>query len=488
MMIARMLVSHLKTLSRHAAIYGSADVFTNVINLILVPIITRHLSPSDYGALGILLLFGAMAKILFRMGLDSGFFRIYYDQNTDHERGVLTTTTLVAAGSLSLGLFGVSVVLSELIGGVLLGPGQATLVVLVAADTCLTAFTFLPMNLFRIQGRAGYFTAASILRNALNLGLKVGLVVAGWGVAGVLWADVLSSIAFALALAPMLLRNLGRGFSWDMLREAARFGLPKVPHGLAYQALNLADRKLLDLLSTRAEAGLYHVAYMFGTGVKFFLSAFELAWVPFVFSLLKRADAPATLARIATHAAAVLVSVGLLIAVLAREILSLMTDPKYHAAHPVVPVIVLAYVIQGFFTLTGIGIGISKRAYYYPILTFAGAATNIGLNLLAIPRFGKMGAAWATVAGYAVLTGLGCYFGNRHYPIPFEWGRLGRIVLAALACFGISRLAPDELLAGLPLKLAALALFPLALYGLGYFRASELQRLRGLLVRPGSEP
>ena len=35
-----MLVSHLKTLGRHAAIYGSADIFSNVINFILVPVIT----------------------------------------------------------------------------------------------------------------------------------------------------------------------------------------------------------------------------------------------------------------------------------------------------------------------------------------------------------------------------------------------------------------------------------------------------------------
>ena len=132
---------------------------------------------------------------------------------------------------------------------------------------------------------------------------------------------------FIVVLTPKLLGSLGRGFSWSMLREALSFGLPKVPHGLAYQALNLADRKLLDVFASRAEAGLYHVAYMFGTGVKFFLSAFELAWAPFVYSLLKRADAPATLARIVTYASAILISVGLGVAVLAREILMLMTDP-----------------------------------------------------------------------------------------------------------------------------------------------------------------
>ena len=55
-----------------------------------------------------------------------------------------------------------------------------------------------------------------------------------------------------------------------MLREAFSFGLPKIPHGIAYQVLNLSDRKLIEWLSSRAESGLYHMACHFGTGVKFF--------------------------------------------------------------------------------------------------------------------------------------------------------------------------------------------------------------------------
>ncbi len=485
-MMKAVLVAHLKTLARHAAIYGSADTFSIVINFILFPVITRHLSPSDYGALGILLLFGATTKILFRMGLDSGFFRIYYDQQTEREQRVFATTILIAAATISLSLFALSVLLAESIGRLLLGPGNGKLIILVASDTLLNAFAFIPMNLFRIRGKAGYFTVASTLRNGLNLVFKVVLVVSGWGVAGVLWSDVISSSFFVVALTPTLFGNLGRGFSWSMLRKALAFGLPKVPHGLAYQALNLADRKLLDVLASRAEAGLYHVAYMFGTGVKFFLSAFELAWVPFTYSLLKRADAPSTLARIVTYASAILVSVGLAIAVLSREILTMMTDPKYHSAYPVIPVIVLAYVIQGFFTLTGIGIGISKKAYYYPILTFAAATTNISINLVVIPLFGKMGAAWATVAGYSVLTGMGYYFANRHYPIPFEWGRMGRIVLAAVISFGISRAGWETLtlFEELLVKVFALALFPLLLYLFGFFRADEIKWLKGMVSRP----
>ena len=478
-----MLLAQLKTLFRHSAIYGAADVVGTLINFLLLPILTRHLTLTDYGTLGILLLLGVSAKILFRMGLDAGFFRIYYEQQNERDRKVFTTTILATASAIGIGLFALSAVLAEPISRLLLGTDQSKLIVLVTADTLLMGFAFVPMNLFRIEERAGYFTAATVFRNSLNAGLKVLLVIRGWGVEGVLWSDVVSSALFVLALLPTLSRNLGFGYSVRMLKEALGFGLPKVPHGLAYQALNLADRKILDHFTNRAEVGLYHVGYMFGTGIKFFLSAFELAWSPFVYSLLTQRDAAQTLARLATYVAAVFVGAGLLIAVLGRELLVLMTADAFHAAYPVIPVIVLAYLIQGLFTLTSIGIGISKKSYYYPVLTLAAAFVNITMNFALIPRLGMMGAAWATVGGYAVMAVLGYRFANRHYPIPFEWTRIGVIALAGSLAFAVSRVAGEPSWSSVLIKVGALASYPTALLIFGFFRKSEIETLKGLISR-----
>ncbi len=307
-----------------------------------------------------------------------------------------------------------------------------TWIVLVAADTLVNTFAFVPMNLFRIQGQPRAFTTMTLFRSFLNIGLKLALIVSGFGVTGVLVADLVSSFFFAAALFPTLVRNLARGFSWPMLWQAAAFGLPKVPHGLAHQILNLSDRKLIQVFSTLAESGIYNIGYTMGTGVKFFLSAFELAWAPFVYGQLRKPDAPKLIARIATYAFATLFGFGLLNAIFGRELLWFMVKKKeFHEAYRVIPIVVLAYVMQGIFALTSIGIGISKKSQYFPILTVSAATLNVVLNILWIPRIGTIGAAWSTVAGYALMAGMGAYLGNREYPIPFEWSRFGRVVLAA---------------------------------------------------------
>ncbi len=485
-----MIRAELKRLAHHSVIYGVADVLPYLVNFLLLPVFTAYLSPRDYGAFGILSLFSVLTKIFFRMGLDSGFFRIHYELTSAHDRKILATTLFATALTVSAVLFAAIAFLARPLGRLLLGEELdqsqvATWIVLVAFDTLLNTFAFVPMNLFRIQGRPAAFTVMTLFRSFLNIGLKLALVVKGWGVTGVLAADAAASLLFVFALLPTLLRNLTAGFSFSMLKHSAAFGLPKVPHGLAHQVLNLSDRKLIEIFASLGESGLYHIGYVMGTGVKFFLSAFELAWSPFVYAQLEKPDAPRILARVATYAFAALCGFGLLNAVFGRELLFLMAEPKFHAGHGVIPVVVLAYVIQGVFALTSIGIGISKTTRYFPMITVAAAGLNVLLNLFWIPWLGIMGAAWSTVAGYTLMAGLGYWLGNRNYPIPFEGRRFSKILLSATLTFGLSTLGPPSLWAAVPFKMAACAVFPAALWMLGFFREDERKWLKSLLGLSG---
>jgi O-antigen/teichoic acid export membrane protein len=355
----------------------------------------------------------------------------------------------------------------------------STLVILAAADVWLGSFAFVPLNLLRIQERPGLFSSFAVARHATNTALKVLLVTQGWGVAGVLWSDLVATGLFALLLAPTLFRNASRHFSWPLLRECLRFGAPKVPHGLMVQAQNLADRKILDLFVSRAEVGVYQMGYTFGQGVKFALSAFEPAWQPFVYSQLKSPDAPRTISRVVTYAWAGFATLALGVAVFGRELLILMTpkNPAFQAAAPLIPPVALAYLFHGAFLLTSIGIGVRKEARYYPIITTLTAATNIAANFALIPRYGMLGAAWATVASYALMAALGLMFSQRLYPIPFEWPRLTRVAGAALVAFVLSLFAPTALGPALATKAVALLAFPALLVASGFLTPGERERL-----------
>ena len=447
--------------------YGSADVFQSLVNFLLVPVYTAYLTASDYGTLALLLLFGTVAKIVFRLGLDSGFFRVHYDLETDALRRRLAGSVALFAAGVGAVFFALTIAASGPLARLVLGadtPDLRRLIVVVAADVWLGTFAFVPLALLRIHDRPVLFSALAVLRHAVNIALKVALVMKGRGVAGVVWSDAIATGVFALALVPILLRHAAPAFSWRLLAPALHFGAPKVPHGILVQALNLADRKILDLFVTRAEVGIYQLGYTFGGTVKFALSAFEPAWQPFVYAQARRPDGPAVLARVVTWAFASFLAVCLAVAVLGGDLLVLMTprNPAFWPAAAIVPVVALAYLLHGAFLLGSVGIGIEKRASYYPIITAAAAATNVAGNFLLIPRFGTVGAAWATVLSYAVMAGLGLAISRRLYPVPLENGRLAGLLAAAVLAYAGSLLAPSGLALGLLVKLGLLAAFVLA--------------------------
>lgn len=413
-----------------------------------------------------------MAKIVFRLGLDSGFFRVHYDLHIEGEQRRLAGTVALFAGAVGTVFFLGTALGAGPLTRLVLGtdaPALRRLVVLAAADVWLGTFAFVPLALLRIQDRPGLFSALAAFRHTVNIGLKVALVVKGLGLAGVLWSDAIATGLFSLVLAPILVRHATLAWSSPLLRAALGFGAPKVPHGILVQALNLADRKILDLFVSRAEVGIYQLGYTFGGTVKFALSAFEPAWQPFVYSQARRPEAPALLARVVTWALAAFLTVSLAVAVLGGDLLVLMTprNPAFWSGAAIVPVVALAYAFHGAFLLGSIGIGIEKRARYYPMITAAAAATNIGFNFLLIPRFGIAGAAWATVFSYALMAALGVFVSHGLYPVPFETRRLAALLAAAGLLYALSLLAPADRLAGLAVKLALIAAFPALAVGTG---------------------
>jgi len=472
----------LRRLVSHSALYGAADVFVNAVNFFLLPLYTAFLTAEDYGALGLLTLFGTVAKIVFRLGLDAGFFRTYYDLPEGEDRRCLAGSCALFAALIGGMLLAGVVLWAPQLTRLLFSHSRPPLswVVLTAADVYLSGFAFVPQALLRVRDRPGLFSAFAGGRHLVNILLKIILLTRGWGVTGALWSDLIASGVFALIQLPILWGGARWSLSWRLLKPALAFGLPKVPHGFLIQVQNLADRKILDLFVSQAQLGVYQICYGFGSGVKFASSAFEPAWGPFIYSEIKKPDAPRTLARVITYAFGAFSAVGLAVAVLARELLVLMTPrrPEVWPGAPLVPVVVLAYLLHGFFLLTSIGIGIERKARYYPLVTLAAATTNLVANFLLIPRWGIMGAAWATVVSYFVMTALGLAISQRLYPTPLETGRLLRLAGTAALVFALSRLVSTGLWSALAAKCALLLAFPGLLLASGFLNATERAWLR----------
>lgn len=471
-------------LFKNLTIYGVGDVATNLVSFLLLPVYVRHLTPVDYGIIGLLLSVEVVAKIVFRFGLDGSFMRLYFDCPDERAKQTLASTlfgflllvdgailVLVTpfAGPVSTALFGV--------------PGYGLVLLLTLLNIFVMGFSFLPFHVLRIEQRSRQFVAFTFARSAGTLVVRLLLVVGlGMGVLGVVLADVVVSAVITAALVGRYAALLRPSFSTSVLREALAFGLPRLPHGLAHQIVAVADRYVLRVFASLHEIGLYSIGATFGLALKLFLSAFEYAWAPFYFATMKEPNAKVTFSLVTTYGVAVLAWMAAGVSAMARDVVRLMTTPEFFDAAHVVPLVAIGVLLQGVYLLTSIGLNITKNTKSYPVATGIAAATSVAANVLLVPRFGIVGAAGANALAYGALAGASYVLSQRVYPIAYEWGRLAKVALAALAAYAVAMAGARDDRAPLWGALAAggvvLVAFPAILALLGFYRAREVTAVR----------
>jgi O-antigen/teichoic acid export membrane protein len=477
-------------------VYGTGDVATHVVGLLLLPFFTNVLNPTDYGVWSLLLTTSLIAKIVFRWGVDASFMRFFYDCEDDADRQRLASTIfffLLAANGTTLAG---ALVAAPFYSGWLFGVGGQTVALqLMLASTFVGGFFFLPFHVFRIRGQARKFALLTFTRSVSTLVMRIVLVLGlHFSVMGLVLSEFLVTVAFALVLLRWFAPLLRPTFSRGTLREVLRFGLPRVPHGIAQQVVGPAtDAYLLQWLlvggsvARLATVGLYQVGSSLGLAMKFFLSAFEYAWAPFYFQTMKEKDAKRTFATITTYGIAVLVLLAAGLSAVSWDLVRLMTKPNFHGAAVVIPWIAVAVTLQGVYLLTSIGMNITKHTEYYPVAAGAAAAANVAANIVLIPRFGILGPAWANVISYAVMTGIAFTLSQRFYPIRYEYGRIARVAASGVIAYvAAAVLLPhlESAFAGVLLKgVTVVVVYPATLGLIGFFRPHELAHIESLAGR-----
>jgi O-antigen/teichoic acid export membrane protein len=486
------LLQKIRELSRDSAIYGLGDVAISAVNFLLLPIYVQYLSPSDYGVLGLLGGVEVAAKILFRWGLDGSFMRFFYDCDDAPARQRLASTIfffLLAANGV---LLAAALLAAPWLAGLIFDDPQRTLTLqLVLANTFAIAFTFFPFHVLRMERRAVQFSVLTLVRSAATVVLRILLVVGlGLGVLGVVLADTVVTALVMTVLIRWFTPLIRPMFSQMVLRETLAFGLPRLPHAAAQQVIAVADKFILGLYRPIADVGMYTMGVSFGLTQKLFLSAFEYAWAPFYYATSREPDAPAVFRTVTTYGIAALAVITAGLAASARDLLDLLTNGIFVEAAGVVGLTAIGVLFQGIYLLTSIGLNITKNTHYYPVSTLTAAAANVALNFALVPRYGMMGAAWASAAAYAVQAGLAFRFSQRVYPVEHEYGRILRIALAGMLGFTLATAIPPlPPLAGILARAGTtVAVFGALLGMTGFFKPEEMRTLARLRQRRQRAP
>ncbi|HEV8440000.1 MAG TPA: oligosaccharide flippase family protein [Methylomirabilota bacterium] len=477
------MLSKIKTLLGHTLVYGLGSSGTRLIGFFLIPVYTRYLTPVDYGVLALVGMLDQILFIVMNMGQSTAVFRTYFNHEDPAQRHTVLTTSLWLNVTLSLPVGLLALALSQPLGWFLTGnTAYTTWVMIGIGAVAFKSLVRLPFAVLRAREESRRYASFSFARTAVGLFLAVTFVVGlHLGGRGVLLSQLLAELLMLAVLLPLTLRGFPLKFSRRDAKDLLGYGVYLLPSGLLSFLLHLSDRYFLRHFGSLGVVGLYALGYRFAEILAFVMSAFLLAWPPFLFSNRKHADAPALYARVFTYVLAVAGFIWLVLALLAEEIVTIMAAPAFREAYHVIPWIAGAFLFEALASVGNVGMPMHRKVKYRPLILGVVAALNIGLNLVLIPRYGALGAAASLFTSFVVRFFLELTVGYQLYPVPYEYPRIARLALmgAAIYWFGTS-FAWGSMWVSIPVKLFLLLLAPLALYASGFFQAEELGRLRTL--------
>ena len=286
------------------------------------------------------------------------------------------------------------------------------------------------LTLFRLEERARAFFVTTIVNVLRTIGLTVVLVVgAGEGARGLLVGSYASGAVFVLGLIVLQRRRLSLFFDRALLRRLLRFGLPTMPAEASLYLLNFVDRIIIVRTAGLAEAGLYSLAVKFAQGVNVLVRGFQLAWPPLAYSIRDDGEARRAYATVVTLFVAGCAFVVTGMWLFSRWIVRALAAPEFFDSYEAVGLISTAVTLYALYMVLVVILGRTGRTEFNLPATLAALAANVVLNLLLVPPLGIVGAGLALVASYVVVLALMYVFTQRLFPVPYQWGRLARVVL-----------------------------------------------------------
>ncbi len=387
-----------------------------VLGVMVGFLVARHLGPVRLGGLSYCAAIVSLISGVASLGLD-GVVKRDLLQNPADPADLLASSVIMRlgaglacfAGLITLGFSGV------------LGSGEEPRLLAILGLTLFQPALLVPDLWLQAHLRAKLSVGAQTAALALGAALRIYLIYSGASLAAFAWAVVVEGLLAAAGIH-LLARRSGLEFSWlaaraATMRRLAAEAWPLMFAGLAVVVYMKIDEVMLRVLVGPAAVGIYSAASRL-TEIWYFIPlALASSLLPALLRARERGehDYRSRLQHYYDLNAALAYGLSVPVALAAPLIVRLAYGEAFAAAGPIVAV----HIWSSIFVFIGVARGqwlVNERLQrFYLGATLAGAAVNIALNFFAIPRWGGLGAAAATVVSQALASWLSsfCLAGTR---------------------------------------------------------------------------
>lgn len=406
---------------RAASIYTITNIVNALIPFLLMPVLTRYLTPEDYGITVMMQIMVGLLTPFVGLNLHGAITVKYHQKNQDEFAKFVSNCFFVLCVS-SMGVTSILFVFRYSISQITAFPLEWLWTIIVI---CFGQFLInIVLVILQVSVRPKVYALIQISQVVLNFSMSIYLIVnLNFNWQGRVIAQLVTILVFTCIGFHLLSRWKLLTFAYNKVyvKEALKFGLPLLPHALSGYFISMADRFLITNLIGLDAGGVYAVGAQIGMAIQLLTNSFNQAYAPWLYRNLSQISDQRKI-KIVRFTYAYFIGIfifAILYAYTIPHFLLYFLGEKFHNASDYIFGIALAGAFQGMYFIVANYIFYVGKTHFLAYVTVAMGAVHLITTYYFILWYGSIGATYSLMITQFFFFIFVWILSARIYPMPW---------------------------------------------------------------------
>ncbi len=441
--------------------YGAVTIFSRITAVILIPILTRLLTPDEYGVLSMVLTIITLVNLVVTFEVSQAVTLFFTDQNRV-DRNLYPSTAIQFSLVMYFFLLVVIAIFGEIIYRVVVAKNfGAAIFIEGALLLAANGIFFLIQNQLRLEFKTRWYAILTLGYVLLtSFGAIAGALYFNHPIEAVILGQTAGAAIIGIIGIVLLWERFRFRFNMSKLREMLKYSLPLVPSGFLLLGGQQAPKIILSIFGSLEDVGIYGLAYQIAGFSGLAVLGVQIAITPSILANHQDIETPKKLGRLFEIFATVALMFCSFLSVFSRELIMIFSVPSYAGAASLVPFLAFAIsLISLYIFFPG---KIIKGKSGAQLLASTGSfliAVIAGLVLIKLD--GVRGAALSALLSAATFFLIWSFISQKLYRLPVNWLKIVKaaVLSAAVCAVGIFCIPAGITFYSVALKCGLLLLF-----------------------------
>ncbi|WP_066163941.1 lipopolysaccharide biosynthesis protein [Aliarcobacter cryaerophilus] len=407
---------------KNSFIFILFEIINKAIPFLLLPVLTRYLTPYDYGIIASFL--GLVSFLVIFIGLNGhSAININYFKLDKEKLGVYIVNVLLILIFTTFLCLVIILILSNFIENKLAITLEWQIL---AVITALGQFiTLVNLSLWIVEQKPVQFGLYQSFQTILITLISIILVVGySFNWQGQLLAIVIGTLVLSFSSIIVLYKRglLNLKIEKLYIKDFIKFGIPLVPHDFGAWLRTQGDRFIIIYFVGVGATGLFSVGQQMGVIMNVLTSSINKALSPILYKILSNEityETKRNIVKVSYFLFLGIVFVGFTLIFLLQLIYPYLLGKEFQDSLFLTQLIILGFIFEGFYFVVVNYIFYFKKTSSLSKITFSISILHIVLSFILVGLFGAIGAGYAfLISGMVQFISI-WYLSNKVYSMPW---------------------------------------------------------------------